>query len=98
MGKGKIVEVELKAIRLDAEELEELKRYETDPDRRKHVNRMTALLSEQGQIQAILLNKDCTKIWRGHTRFMAAQKLGWKTIKAELISAEEWKVRLATEP
>lgn len=98
MRSGKIVEVKMEEIRLDAQELKELKRYETDLDLQKGVKIMVGLLQRQGQLQPIVLNENCTKIWRGHTRFLAAQKLGWKTIKAELISAKEWEARLHTEP
>lgn len=88
----------MEEIQLDAQELEELKRYETDPDQQKRVERMVELLQKQGQLDPICLNEDYRKIWRGHTRFLAAKKLGWKTIKAEVMNAKKWEAHLAIEP
>jgi ParB-like chromosome segregation protein Spo0J len=94
----KVVEIRLENIQLDAQELEVLRKYETNPELQKHVAEMVASLEKEGQLEPICLNENYTKIWRGHTRFLAAKKLGWKTIKAEIMNAEKWQAHMMTEP
>lgn len=63
--------------------------YQT-PDQRKRIDGMARDLKERGQLEPIIINEDHTIIWRGHTRYFAAKWLGWPSIEAIIMSAEEW--------
>ena len=70
----------------------------SDPDQKKRIHRCARSLREKGQLELIYINENFTKIWKGHTRYLAAKELGWKTIKAIIMSEEEWKVYITKRP
>ena len=59
-----------------------------DPDK---VNEMAKKLNEEGQKEPIVLDATLTQIRDGFARYLAARQLGWKTIKATVMSDGEWK-------
>jgi len=63
-----------------------LNRY--DPDK---VNEMAKKLDEEGQKEPIVLDPTLTQIRDGFARYLAAKQLGWKTIKATVMTDGEWK-------
>jgi len=63
-----------------------LNRY--DPGK---VNEMAKKLDEEGQKEPIVLDATLTRIRDDFARYLAAKQLGWKTIKATVMSDGEWK-------
>lgn len=63
-----------------------LNRY--DPDK---VNEMAKKLDEEGQKEPIVLDPTLIQIRDGLARYLAAKQLGWKTIKATVMTDGEWK-------
>jgi ParB-like chromosome segregation protein Spo0J len=63
-----------------------LNRY--DPDK---VNEMAKKLGGEGQKEPIVLDATLTQIRDGFARYLAARQLGWKTIKAIVMTDGEWK-------
>ena len=63
-----------------------LNRY--GPDK---VTEMAKKLNEEGQKEPIVLDPTLTQIRDGFARYLAAKQLGWKTIKATVMSDGEWK-------
>ena len=59
-----------------------------DPDK---VNEMAKKLNEEGQKEPIVLDPTLTQIRDGFARYLAAKQLGWKTIKATVMTDGEWK-------
>jgi ParB-like chromosome segregation protein Spo0J len=52
---------------------------------------MAKKLDEEGQKEPIVLDATLTQIRDGFARYLAARQLGWKTIKATVMSDGEWK-------
>jgi ParB-like chromosome segregation protein Spo0J len=63
-----------------------LNRYDADK-----LNEMAKKLDEEGQNEPIVLDPTLTQIRDGFARFLAAKQLGWKTIKATVMTDGEWK-------
>jgi ParB-like chromosome segregation protein Spo0J len=59
-------------------------------EQQKRVEEMAKDLKERGQLEPIIVNRDLTIIWRGHTRYFAAERLKWPSIEAIVMNAEEW--------
>jgi len=57
---------------------------------KKRIDKMAVSLQEEGQKDPIFVNNELTTIWDGHTRFKAAEKLGWQTIKVIKMTDKEW--------
>jgi len=55
------------------------------------VNEIAKKLNEEGQKEPIVLDPTLTQIRDGFGRYLAARQLGWKTIKATVMSDGEWK-------
>jgi len=79
-------EVPLQNIKPGLQTQQLLNRY--DPDK---VNEMAKRLDEEGQKEPIVLDPTLTQIRDGFTRYLAAKQLGWKTIKATVMTDREWK-------
>ena len=79
-------EVPLQNIKPGLQTQQLLNRY--DPDK---VNEMAKRLDEEGQKEPIVLDPTLTQIRDGFARYLAAKQLGWKTIKATVMTDGEWK-------
>jgi len=62
--------------------------YES-PEQQKEIDKMAKRLQDEGQREPIRLREDLTII-DGHLRYFAARRLGFKLIKAVIISTKEW--------
>ena len=58
--------------------------------REKRIEQMAESLQREGQKDPIFVKNDLTSIWDGHTRFLAAKKLSWPTIRVIKMTVEEW--------
>jgi ParB-like chromosome segregation protein Spo0J len=54
------------------------------------VNAMADSLKKEGQREAIVIDPSHKIIWKGHTRYLAAKKLGWKKVRAMIMTEKEW--------
>jgi ParB-like chromosome segregation protein Spo0J len=79
-------EVPLQNIKPGLQTQQLLNRY--DPDK---ANEMAKRLDEEGQKEPIVLDPTLTQIRDGFARYLAAKQLGWKTIKATVMTDGEWK-------
>jgi hypothetical protein len=82
----KSMKIRVDDIRLDPVTI----RYYQSTDGQKLVDNMVRKLKERGQREPIIVNEDLTVIWRGHTRYFAAKRLGWAFIEAIIASSDEW--------
>ena len=55
------------------------------------VNEMAKKLDEEGQKEPIVLDATLTQVRDGFAGYLAARQLGWKTIKATVVSDAEWR-------
>lgn len=84
-----LVSIKIDDIRLDSE-ASSIKSYSE-----KRIKNMAKSLQEKGQLAPIYINKTLTAIWDGHTRYLAAKRLGWRKIRVVLMSQEEWSLYLS---
>jgi len=75
-------DIELGAIRCTDPSLENYSEAE--------VADMARALAEDGQREPIVVDPTLTIIWNGHTRYLAARRLGWRTIKAIVLTPDQW--------
>jgi hypothetical protein len=82
-------------IRLDDIQLDYalLKDYE-NPENKKRIGKMARDLKGGKQFEPIIVNEDLTVIWDGHTRYLAAKRLGLQFIDAIIRTTEEQKAYL----
>jgi ParB-like chromosome segregation protein Spo0J len=80
------IDVPLQNIKPGLQTQQLLNRY--DPDK---VNEIAKKLNEEGQKEPIVLDATLTQIRDGFARYLAAKQLGWKTIKATVMTDGEWK-------
>lgn len=62
--------------------------YES-PEQQRKIEKMAEHLREEGQLEPIRLTEDLA-VLDGHLRYFAASRLGWKVIKAIMMSVEEF--------
>jgi len=67
----------------------ELSNY-SSPEQLRKIDHMAEKLKAQSQLEPIVVNEDLSIIWKGHTRYLAAKKLGWKDIDVKIMTSEEW--------
>ncbi|MCJ7633286.1 ParB N-terminal domain-containing protein [Candidatus Bathyarchaeota archaeon] len=69
-----------------------------DKQQQKRIANMAHRFQIEEQREPIYINENYTVIWRGHTRYLAARRLGWKLIKAIILTAEEWQAHCEKNP
>jgi len=89
---SKSVKIRVDDIRLDPVTI----RYYQTPEGQKLVEDMSRELQKKGQLEPIIVNEDLTVIWRGHTRYFAAKRLGWLFIEAIIMGNNEWSAYIRT--
>lgn len=95
-----LVKEKLKALLINSLTMFEIREVEVDAIRsrdptlknydKEKVKEMAQALAKDGQKEPIVTDPELTVIWKGHTRYLAAKQLGWKKIKAILLTGEQW--------